>query len=772
MRETEILRGLGKARMQHTAPGYAKGVVPLGLRRGIAQIKGPGTSTSDSIHGVSLSKGEAVLPAKTVQAVGPKNIEQLITSTNGAPPAKGLRAGEGYADGVLPKEINISDYDKPSLKVTGDDIERAQRASNARPSISESTRVLGNAGEGIDMTKTQPPKAAPAGLAGRVKQAWDGAKGSVASGVENGSDAVKSGLQKAKLGVKILGAGTGSVLEGVNAYGDINTPGMSDLEKANRGVEGVSRVAGGLGGYAAGASAGALGQALVPIPGLGFGMGVVGGYLGGKYLPKIVNRLTNGPDTQLPSERAADLRSQGEKLKVSAPSVDVAKVDPRQTDSVLTRTNVSANTLGRDAGPLGRTPNPTLQAQPSGPDLTSQLASAPGTLPAGLRDGVIYRTAGANGNPVYSGRNVGYDPSTPTQMVDGQGRNLARKGGLYNAAAGAPVAMGDGGFAITPSGAAKPPADSVAGTPEVSAALRAASARGDTDAVRSFYQKDGGNFQGLSAAQPSQQQTSPMEDRLMAELQKGNLTRAGARLLQALAQNRITAEGNQMQYRSSMAGHDVARQGYELTYATGNNRLALDRSKIGHEMRMAAQEGVMKDVDNSPLIISTGTDGKTYKDEGKRNYLLQQLKAMTGKMTMPDGKPVSLEDLYSRGDGKYHQMMAAAQAGIELGNTVNEYAKSPLFGAQSGWAAPNITDVRETGIEDYPKGLSLVDAALAKVKPGYYSKGVEVDVGGRKQMIPLGKLLDSPHGGEHRRVINEWRVAHGFKPLGDMASGN
>ena len=45
-------------------------------------MHGPGTSTSDSIHGVSLSKGEAVLPAKTVQAVGVGNLARLIQDTN------------------------------------------------------------------------------------------------------------------------------------------------------------------------------------------------------------------------------------------------------------------------------------------------------------------------------------------------------------------------------------------------------------------------------------------------------------------------------------------------------------------------------------------------------------------------------------------------------------------------------------------------------------------------------------------------------------------
>jgi hypothetical protein len=68
---------------------------------GTAFMNGPGTGTSDSIHGVSLSHGEAVLPAKTVQAVGSQNLARLIEQTNGKPP-KGLRAQGHYEDGTVP----------------------------------------------------------------------------------------------------------------------------------------------------------------------------------------------------------------------------------------------------------------------------------------------------------------------------------------------------------------------------------------------------------------------------------------------------------------------------------------------------------------------------------------------------------------------------------------------------------------------------------------------------------------------------------------------
>ena len=55
-----------------------KGLV--GLKAG-GPVKGPGTSTSDSIP-ARLSKGEYVLPADTVKKVGVKNLEHLRASTH------------------------------------------------------------------------------------------------------------------------------------------------------------------------------------------------------------------------------------------------------------------------------------------------------------------------------------------------------------------------------------------------------------------------------------------------------------------------------------------------------------------------------------------------------------------------------------------------------------------------------------------------------------------------------------------------------------------
>ena len=90
----------------------------LNLANGAVKLKGPGTGTSDSIHGVSLSKGESVLPTDTTAAVGPANIAAMIAQTH-TPVAKrgmgmGVQSGGKYADGVVP---SVADQAADALKL-------------------------------------------------------------------------------------------------------------------------------------------------------------------------------------------------------------------------------------------------------------------------------------------------------------------------------------------------------------------------------------------------------------------------------------------------------------------------------------------------------------------------------------------------------------------------------------------------------------------------------------------------------------------------------
>lgn len=98
------------------APLGLRGIATGGLDRrmaaaGMAEggiVHGKGGPTDDAVPmnvggvDVNLSNKEAVLPAKSVAALGgPEAVEELIEHTNGKPPVKsGLRAGGEYADGA------------------------------------------------------------------------------------------------------------------------------------------------------------------------------------------------------------------------------------------------------------------------------------------------------------------------------------------------------------------------------------------------------------------------------------------------------------------------------------------------------------------------------------------------------------------------------------------------------------------------------------------------------------------------------------------------
>lgn len=87
----------------------------VGLRAGgvVMPVEGEGTGTSDDVpvvlagHEVNVSNGEgvAVLPAKTMRdKTAVDNIEKIIENSNGKPVNKGLRDGEAYEEGVVPKK--------------------------------------------------------------------------------------------------------------------------------------------------------------------------------------------------------------------------------------------------------------------------------------------------------------------------------------------------------------------------------------------------------------------------------------------------------------------------------------------------------------------------------------------------------------------------------------------------------------------------------------------------------------------------------------------
>lgn len=230
MKETEILRGLGKARSKNYA-------------RGTAFLEGPGTGTSDSIP-AHLSRGEAVLPAKTVQAVGSKNLARLITETNGKAPQQGLRSGGQYAYGVVgdaDQYIKTTTPAEPVARPTAE-AARYQNAANVRANpvavsappniaVKPAANPLGPAGLKIPGTAAPipmtPPSYAPAAAEvapiGRVTQAVKGAGSKLVAPLKTvGSLALK--------GTGVAGGLIGGVAAGANiADNGLNADNGTDL---------------------------------------------------------------------------------------------------------------------------------------------------------------------------------------------------------------------------------------------------------------------------------------------------------------------------------------------------------------------------------------------------------------------------------------------------------------------------------------------------------------------------------------------------------------
>lgn len=96
------MRGMNPlAKMAAERPAkYARGKVPA-LIDGI--VRGPGGPTEDKVD-AKVSPKEAILPARTVQAIGgPAAIRALIERTNdGQAPESEVRGGGKYADGAVP----------------------------------------------------------------------------------------------------------------------------------------------------------------------------------------------------------------------------------------------------------------------------------------------------------------------------------------------------------------------------------------------------------------------------------------------------------------------------------------------------------------------------------------------------------------------------------------------------------------------------------------------------------------------------------------------
>ena len=209
-------------------------------------VRGKGGPTDDevsmSIGGtdVNLSPREAVLPVKTVMALGgPAAVEDLIERTNGKPPVRsGLRAGGNYAAGAGGIEIP-DDYMRgrqpppvqptvPPLTPEQEMLKRAaaSRAADAQARAAQEASQAARSAEAGMRTPGGAAQAAPSRMS-NLRAALNPAD---ATKIEDIPRMIKEG------GAKLAGSKAGSVVAEVGKRAPSAGPALAGLEGAVRGI--------------------------------------------------------------------------------------------------------------------------------------------------------------------------------------------------------------------------------------------------------------------------------------------------------------------------------------------------------------------------------------------------------------------------------------------------------------------------------------------------------------------------------------------------------
>lgn len=806
MRETQILRGLHKARatMGHNyADGYAPGA--MDLRRGAVNIKGPGTTTSDSIHNVSLSKGESVLPAKTTAALGADNIARLIEQTNGKPPARGLRSG--YADGKVPPMSDMADDLLGKKKPPGaagsaafggmaDDLggrgtgaagEPPKRDfNNAQQNAERWAQQQRDAKAKAEAARTVPPTgstttagagpvqepAGPQTLKQRATNMFSAGKATV-SGVASSAAAP---LKTASAGAKGLGAGAlggyvgnsaaeaartiGKPAGDAGAYVDdprtaaIPTEGYSPAPQKQQYNYFTDNETGRNVGNTLNAAAMIPGVGPVARSALGLGAGAISRTARAAGNPLVAGALQGA---------SANVRDGRDQTAQSAAST-VEPFNPNQTAATQGRTNFTPGNAGAGRGNL--TPpgtvldsGATAPSDPRSRDFSAELNALPAQLPSDLRQGVIHKTVDARGRTTYSGMNVGAGADGQTQMVDGLGKTLTPRGGLHYAAAGAPVAMGAGGFAITPSGGAAQsaqgqpqaaqPSDMSAGqtgalgSPAVSQALQAAAARGDMEAVRSFYHNRGETWQGQTKDQYTDE-----------------------RLTNAIANERdpkkLAGLQGAMKARTDKADADAAQRAAQATGLREHQRMLLDERKQNlDELRYnserkdkldAAGTAGVKD-GRGALVEAIKRDPNAYvpNDKGGSDFSGQRAGEIEKYISTVNpeieykGQKMSLAELYAKDPAAGDEVRQRSSNEYSMREFANTYSKGGLFGKG--------TDGGKLKVKSPPRDMARLQDAIHNnthlTDAVWGGQVIEfAGQGGKTVAIPVSEILAQPNGRE------------------------
>lgn len=656
-----------------------------GLAQGTAFLEGPGTGTSDSIP-ANLSRGEAVLPAKTVRAVGAHNIARLIQDTNDGKPPKGLRAGGGYADGGMWSDLTEQQRVKgvqsgaPGDMIHQPEGERVRYTGDGR---------YGAPGNGPTPSATQAAPTGPAQAAPQVEQqaakTWTGrAKGAFDSlnraGIPQGGEVAApkpTFMNKLGYGAPASGAADASL-----------------MQKAAKAVGAKSTGLGAMG------LAEAAGVTQAPAMGLALASKLTG---------------TQVPDAAYGDEEGSWVSSVTRPLdfigRGLAEAAATGKYSPFRLDQSTIDAANAHNISAYDNSPYAVKPTPSQQsartvaqsAAPSPEQKATQAPTAPapnlaGAKPQGLAGGVTR-----------------YDIPGKAPLFT----NLTGEAGAADNAA----LMGRG---------------------EITQQNMAAA-----DGLDAKYRAESKALGLRQEATQRAQENSPGA-LLLQQIQRGlnnggSLTRAGLAALQSL-------DATQRQYAATMAGHDVQRRGQDLSYdssmyghQTQAGLGALQRQIQLAEMQRGLQKDSLKEtnenIERSPLVMGRDKDGNASPDKDK----MARLKQFYGKVGFHSMDPAAQEN---------------ANAQFGLSEAVRDHLSKAFGGVAPPPGAIKITGVRDAELADTAKGRGFVRGLLGPVSPGNYGKSVVLNVNGVEQAVPAD-LFD----GDNLAYVNQALKQLGHEPL-------
>lgn len=490
----------------------------------------PGTGSGDKIP-AKYEPGEFVVSNAMLDA-HPGLREYLRGLRKEVLADKGMTPEQADAKALSGETLRAQDGVTPQL---GYDKTVAARANGAAAQAAHEAAQL-EAAKVRAATRTQqarmmPPNAGPA-------NAPPGYRGGQAVG--------KSVMNATRLAGKIAPA-AGVAIEAGDVYDVSKDPSMSKIDVGTQAAEGVSKLAGAAAGGMAGAS---IGGPFAPVTGLAGG-------IAGYYAPEVATkalRWATGQDTTSPIDRVRTRES----AVTAAPAAPKYVAKP---DSVAPWGNESRRQVSNVNAPGGNVRGTE--------DFTKPLSAVPNDLPAGLRDGMVYKTKGANGEIVYSGRNVSGDVSG--RMLNGDGTSAGPMRGSLRSAAGAPSFGPNGSYAIddqAPTGEAK------------QAAIRATLTNPDgsawtaqDNAIMKANLRDGADsYRGTSRGAAAQaQENAPKR----GEFGFNNYMKNK----QLDADRAVTLRGQDMDYAARVAGAKDASR----AQANEDRKYALDVARLGIE---------------------------------------------------------------------------------------------------------------------------------------------------------------------------------------------